>query len=133
MIYTGKNLVEAFGNFVQVFEGKFTGIQLAVGKNFVNQVLNQSLDSGRSGVFKGSGRSLNCICKHDQSGLTGLGLGARVPEIINIDGILTFALFRFFIKEFDETGTVMLFDRVDDDMPQFIFPGNFNAVFDMRD
>ncbi len=133
MINTGKNLVEAFGDIVQVLEGKFTGIQLTVGKNFVDQVLNESLDSGRSGIFKGSGCSLHCICKHDQSGLAGLRLGARVPEIINFDGILAFELLGFVIKEFDETGAVMLFDRVDDHRPQFIFAGYFDTVFDMRD
>ena len=133
MIYTGKNLVEAFGNVMQVLEGKFTGIKLAVGKNFVNQVLNQALDSGRSWIFQGSGGGFYRIRKHNQPGLTGLGLGARIPEIIDIDRILSSALLCFFIKEFDEAGTVMLLDGVDDHATQFIFTGNFNSVFDMRD
>ena len=51
MMDAGEDFVEAFGDAVQVAEGELTIIELPVGKDLVDQVLDQSLDPGRGGVL----------------------------------------------------------------------------------
>jgi hypothetical protein len=50
VVDTVQYLVEASGNPVKVFQRQFTMVQLAIGEDLVDQVLNQSLDSRRGRV-----------------------------------------------------------------------------------
>jgi len=47
---TAQGLVEVFGDFVEILQSEFAGVQLPIGKNLVNDLLYHALDPGRSRV-----------------------------------------------------------------------------------
>lgn len=70
-----ENPVETLCYLVEVFEGQFALIELAIGENFIDQFLNHPLNTIRSWVDQGPRGSFNGIGEHNQTGFTGLGLG----------------------------------------------------------
>ena len=61
-------------------------------------MLHQALNAGRRGIFKGARGSFHHIGQHHQAGLFGLGLGAGVAEVIDIDRIFALELFGLIVK-----------------------------------
>ena len=85
-----QDFIEGLGNTVQILERQFTIVQLPVGKDFIDQMLNQSLDACRCGILQRSRGGLHHIGQHDQPGFDGLGPGTGVPEIVCLYGFCTF-------------------------------------------
>jgi hypothetical protein len=63
MRYAHDYLNEALGYLMQIFEGQLTFVQLAVRENFVNNLLNKSLDPGSRGITQSTGSRLYSICQ----------------------------------------------------------------------
>ena len=133
MMDAGEDLVEAFGDAMQVAEGELTIVELPVGKDLVDQVLDQSLDPGRGGVLQSSRRRFHHIGQHDQPGFPGLGFWARVPEIVDLDGVFSLLLFGFFVKIANDAGSMVLLDGVDDGLSQLVLPSQLYTGLDVRD
>ena len=131
---TAQDLVEASGNVVQVLQGEFTLIQLAVSEHVVDDLLDHALDAGRGGVRQGPGGRLHLVRQEHQPGFLGLGPGARVAVILHLD-LVGFGRLRLGLVEkiADEVGAVVLTDDISDVLPQPVFPGQVHPVLDMGD
>jgi hypothetical protein len=116
---------------MQIFQRQLTIIELTVGKYFINQVLNESLNSGRRRNVQGTGGGLNDIRQHDKPRDPRLGFGTRISEIVYFDGIFPLLLFRLVIKIGNQAGAVVLSDGVYNLFAQFVFRGDFNTMFDV--
>ena len=75
---------------MKIFQGQFTIVQLAVRKDFVDQILYQALNSGRRWVCKGSGCGFDGVRQHHQPGFPGLRYGPRIPENVDIYSVFAF-------------------------------------------
>lgn len=63
------------GNLVQIFKGQLTFIQLAIYKNIIDQLLDQSLNSVRRRIQKSAGGRFDTVCQHDYACLACLRFG----------------------------------------------------------
>ncbi len=61
MVEASQDRVEALGDLMQVFQGEFTFIQLAIGENTVDNLLQQALQPCGGGFEEGPGRRLHRI------------------------------------------------------------------------
>lgn len=121
--------VEALGDVVQVLEGELTVVELSVGKNLVDQILHKALDSGRRGVGQSPGGRFDDIGQHHKRHLPGLGFRSGISEVFDLDGVFALLLLGLVIKIGDQTGAVVLLNRLDNGGPQPVAPRNFDAVF----
>ena len=95
------------------------------------------LDARRGGFAEGSRSAFDCICDHQNSRFFGLRFWARVAEgdFGNLFEVLvSFILFDGLLVEvFDECCAVVLFDKVDNSLGNFVLPSQVSAVFDVGD
>ena len=108
-------------------------IELPVGKNLIDQMLNQTLDPGGRRVFESSRSGLDHIGQHHQRGFAGLRFGTGIAEVVNFYGIFALQLLGLVVKIADQAGAVVLPDVVDNDLGEFFLPGDFNSVLHMGD
>jgi hypothetical protein len=81
--------VEAGGDPVDVLERDVALVELAVGEDPVDQVLDLPFDPAGGRVFQGPGGGFDHVREHHQGGFAGLGLGSRVTEIILLHLVFT--------------------------------------------
>jgi hypothetical protein len=126
-----ENLIETLCDLVEVPEGQLTFIELAVQENLVNDSLHESLDTRGRRVLKRPRCRLHPIGEQNEAGLLGLGLGARVSEVIDTDGVLALEFLGFFAEIGDQTGSVVLLNDINDGFAEPVVLGDFHAVLHM--
>ena len=87
---------EAGGDPVDVPERDVALVELAVGEDQVDQVLDLPLDPAGGRVFQGPGGGFDHVRYHHQGGFAGLGLGPRVAEIVLLYQVFALELPGFF-------------------------------------
>lgn len=139
---SGKDLVEVLRDGMKILEGQLAILQLAIAEDVVDQATDHSLYSRGGGIPQGPAGRLHNIGQHNQTGLLGLGLGAWIPIIVNVDrrqysaaaGLLPFPCFQgFLIEKGNEACSMMLADDVDDGLGKMMLSRQFDSLFDMRD
>jgi len=99
---------------MQILQCQLTIVKLAIGKNFIDQILNETLYSSRCRVVQCPASGLNNVGQHNQAGFAGLGLWAGISEIFYFNGMFSALLLGLMKEIFDETGAMMLPDGIDD-------------------
>ena len=133
MEYGVKNSIKTVANLMEVLEGQLALIQLAVGKDFTDNLLSQSLDSGRSRIGKGTRSSFDGISQHNDSRLLGLRFRSRVAVIFFIDFLNAriLLLLGFLVEVASETSSMVLLDDIDNSLSQMFLLSHGNTIFDM--
>ena len=133
VINASQDQIETSCNQMQILQGQFTLIELAVSEDIVDDLLYRPLDSCRGRIFQRPARGFNCIGEHNQGGLPGLGLGAGITKLMLFERrqIRTLLLLRLIIKETHLRRAVMLFDHLFDHRAKFVFFGEIKTVAHM--
>ena len=111
---------------MQVLQGQLAVIELAVGKDLVDQGLHQAPYAGGGWIGDAARGGLHLIGQHHQRGFPRLRPGTGISEIVDVDGFRTFLLFGLVVEIRDQTGAVMLLNGVDDRLPQTVLPGDLD-------
>lgn len=141
-MHRGQDLIEMFGDVVEILQGKLTLPQLTIAENIIDQSVHHPLDSCRRWIVEGTTCCLDDIRQHHQACFLRLGFGARIAIIVNIDGRQFGALrganplasfLSFIIEEGYETRSMVLADDVNDGFAQAVLPRQLDTLFDMGD
>ena len=130
------------GDMMEVLQGELAFFQLAVAENVVDEAIDHPLNPGRRRLAEGPARGLDHVREHDQAGFLGLGLGAGIAVVLDVDGRkiralagldLFAGLERFLVKKRYEAFPVMLTDDIDDIPAQVMVLGELDAFLHVRD
>lgn len=117
---------------MQIIQGQFALIKLSLGKSAIDQTLNQSLDTRRGRVCQCPRSCFEHIRQHDQAGFLCLGAGPWISKVIYAYGLVSPYFFGLLVKKRNHTGTVMLTDRVNDRLAEFVFFGDLDSFLYVR-
>jgi len=112
VVDTVQDGVERFRDIVEVAQGQLAIVQLTVGEDAVDEFLHQSLQTRRRRIAQNAACGFHDVGQHDQTGLTGLRLGAGIAIIVDIDGIFAFELSGFVIEVLNQAGAMLLADGI---------------------
>lgn len=74
------------GYVVEVLQGQFAFVELAVTERIVDQPIDHTLDPGGRRFRERTAGRFHHVGQHDEPRLLGLRFGARIPIIVDIDG-----------------------------------------------
>ena len=105
-----QNPVEGIGEQGQVLERQLGFVQLALGIDLADDVLDMAFEAAGRRIDQGAAGGLDDIGQEDEAGLLALGLGAGITIILLADGIVSFGLGHFLglVMEIDDERGAML-------------------------
>lgn len=131
MMDAGQDLDESSGDNMKILQCQRAFIQLVIREDLVYQILNKPLKPGMRWVFQCAGCCFYLVGQHYQRGFLCLRLGSGISEMVNIDRLILFLPFRFFIKKTDIARAMMLFYGIDDFRFQLVCTRELNTVFNV--